>query len=130
MLPGSETLQPHLENSIPYYTFHRLSEFLELEHLVLTRLGGVSSPPFASLNVSYDTGDEADISWFVVQLGDGSTPTTTTYQQGVDGYTGTLDNELFITNPNTSLGQATTVRVDFDTAKQGHDLGSRNRPVW
>jgi len=59
MLPGSETLQPHVENSIPYYTFHQLSEFLELEHLVLTRLGGVSSPPFASLNVSYDTGDEA-----------------------------------------------------------------------
>ena len=59
VLPGSETLQPHVENSIPYYTFHRFSEFLELEHLVLTRLGGVSSPPFASLNVSYDTGDEA-----------------------------------------------------------------------
>ena len=59
VLPGSETLQPHVENSIPYYTFHRLSEFLELEHLILTRLGGVSSPPFSSLNVSYDTGDEA-----------------------------------------------------------------------
>ncbi|UCF01852.1 MAG: peptidoglycan editing factor PgeF [Deltaproteobacteria bacterium] len=59
VLPGSETLQPHVENSIPYYTFHRLGEFLELEHLVFTRLGGVSSPPFASLNVSYDTGDEA-----------------------------------------------------------------------
>jgi len=59
VLPGSKSLQPHVENSIPYYTFHRLSEFLELEHLVLTRLGGVSSPPFASLNISYDTGDEA-----------------------------------------------------------------------
>ncbi|MCG6944492.1 MAG: laccase domain-containing protein, partial [Deltaproteobacteria bacterium] len=58
-LPGSETFQPHVKSSVPYYTFHRLSEFPELVHLVLTRLGGVSSPPFASLNVSYDTGDEA-----------------------------------------------------------------------
>ncbi len=59
LLPGSETLQPHTENGLPLYRFHRLSEFTELEHLIFTRLGGVSSPPFSSLNVSYDTGDEA-----------------------------------------------------------------------
>jgi YfiH family protein len=59
-LPPSETLQPHVENGIPFYKFKRFSEFVELEHLIFTRLGGVSSPPFASLNVSYDTGDEAD----------------------------------------------------------------------
>ncbi len=58
-LPVSETLQPHVENGIPFYKFHRLEEFVELEHLIFTRLGGVSSPPFDSLNVSYDTGDEA-----------------------------------------------------------------------
>ena len=59
VLPGSETLHRHLENGIPFYRFHRLSQFEELEHLIFTRHGGVSSAPFASLNVSYDTGDEA-----------------------------------------------------------------------
>jgi len=59
VLPVSETLQPFAENSIPFYKFHLLSRFAELEHSVFTRLGGTSLPPFASLNVSYDTGDEA-----------------------------------------------------------------------
>ena len=59
VLPGSETLHRHLENGIPFYRFHHLSQFEELEHLIFTRHGGVSSAPFASLNVSYDTGDEA-----------------------------------------------------------------------
>jgi YfiH family protein len=59
ILPVSETLKPSAENSIPFYRFHLLSRFTELEQLVFTRLGGVSLPPFASLNVSYDTGDEA-----------------------------------------------------------------------
>ena len=60
VLPISKTFQPFTENSIPFYRFNLLSQFGELEHLVFTRLGGVSLPPFASLNVSYDTGDEAD----------------------------------------------------------------------
>jgi YfiH family protein len=59
LLPGSKTLHRHLENGIPFYRFSLLSRFEELEHLVFTRHGGVSSAPFASLNVSYDTGDEA-----------------------------------------------------------------------
>ncbi len=59
VLPTSATLQPHSENGLPFYRFHRFSQFSELEHAVFTRLGGVSSPPFASLNVSYDSGDEA-----------------------------------------------------------------------
>jgi copper oxidase (laccase) domain-containing protein len=58
VLPVSETLQPLAENSIPFYRFNLLSRFAELEHIVFTRQGGVSLPPFASLNVSYDTGDE------------------------------------------------------------------------
>jgi YfiH family protein len=57
-LPVSETLQPLTENSIPFYRFNHLSRFAELEHIVFTRQGGVSLPPFASLNASYDTGDE------------------------------------------------------------------------
>lgn len=59
VLPVSETFQPFAENSIPSYRFRLLSQFAELEHLVFTRLGGTSLPPFASLNVSYDTGDDA-----------------------------------------------------------------------
>jgi len=59
VLPVSETFQPFAENSVPFYRFRLLSQFAELEHLVFTRLGGTSLPPFASLNVSYDTGDEA-----------------------------------------------------------------------
>ncbi len=59
VLPVSETLQPFAENSTPFYRFHLLSRFAELEHRVFTRLGGTSLPPFASLNVSYDTGDDA-----------------------------------------------------------------------
>ena len=58
-LPVSATLQPLAQNSIPFYRFHLLSRFAELEQIVFTRLGGVSLPPFASLNVSYDTGDES-----------------------------------------------------------------------
>jgi hypothetical protein len=59
-LPSSETCQPVIHNSVPFYKFQLLNRFEELQHLVFTRLGGVSSPPFASLNVSYDTGDQAD----------------------------------------------------------------------
>jgi YfiH family protein len=59
VLPASETLKPQVENSVPFYKFNLLCQFGELEHLVFTRLGGVSTPPFASLNVSYDTGDKA-----------------------------------------------------------------------
>ncbi|MFP3870797.1 MAG: peptidoglycan editing factor PgeF [Syntrophobacteria bacterium] len=56
-LPRSPVLQPHEENGLPFYRFHGLSTFGDLEHGIFTRLGGVSSPPFASLNVSRDTGD-------------------------------------------------------------------------
>jgi hypothetical protein len=60
LLPSSKTFQPVIHNSLPFYKFQLLSRFEELEHIVFTRLGGVSPPPFASLNVSYDTGDKAD----------------------------------------------------------------------
>lgn len=59
VLPTTTVLQSHRLNGLPIYKFQRLSEFSELEHAIFTRLGGVSSVPFASLNASYDTGDEA-----------------------------------------------------------------------
>lgn len=52
-------LQEHTKNGVPFYRFPGLSSCNDLQHAVFTRLGGVSAPPFASLNVSYDTGDAA-----------------------------------------------------------------------
>jgi YfiH family protein len=58
VLPATETLLCHTDNGLPSYRFRLLGECPGLEHAVFTRLGGVSSTPFASLNVSYDTKDE------------------------------------------------------------------------
>lgn len=41
-----------------YYTFESLSRLDGLVHAVFTRWGGVSNPPFASLNVSLAVGDD------------------------------------------------------------------------
>jgi YfiH family protein len=57
--PAPLSLQSHKKNGLHLFRFRRLSEFAQLEHGVFTRHGGVSEPPFASLNVSYDTGDDA-----------------------------------------------------------------------
>jgi YfiH family protein len=59
VLPTTKTLRPQTTNGLPSYRFRRLGECPGLKHAVFTRLGGVSSAPFASLNVSYDTKDEA-----------------------------------------------------------------------
>jgi YfiH family protein len=59
VLPTTATLRPRISNGLPSYRFRRLGECPGLQHAVFTRLGGVSSAPFASLNVSYDTKDDA-----------------------------------------------------------------------
>jgi YfiH family protein len=41
-----------------YYTFPSLSAFEGLTHAVSTRHGGVSKPPFATLNLTWKSGDE------------------------------------------------------------------------
>jgi len=43
---------------VPYLTFPTLSDAPGLIHGVFTRAGGVSAPPYASLNVSYMVGDD------------------------------------------------------------------------
>jgi YfiH family protein len=43
---------------VPYFQFPRLSQFPELVHGVFTRRGGVSPPPFDTLNTSFSTGDQ------------------------------------------------------------------------
>lgn len=45
-------------NSIVYYQFNNLARCESLVHGVFTRLGGVSSPPYASLNVGNSVGDD------------------------------------------------------------------------
>jgi len=50
-------LIPTEANGLPYFRFPGLSAFPELVHGVFTRQGGVSLPPFASLNLSFSVGD-------------------------------------------------------------------------
>jgi hypothetical protein len=45
---------------VPYLQFPDLSRYSELAHAVFTRRGGVSPPPFDTLNASFSTGDQAD----------------------------------------------------------------------
>src|SRR5512139_467558 len=59
LLPATETLRCRTTNGLPSYRFRLLGGCSGLRHAVFTRLGGVSSAPFASLNVSYDTQDDA-----------------------------------------------------------------------
>jgi YfiH family protein len=59
LLPTTETLRCRTNNGVPSYRFRLLGDCPGLQHAVFTRLGGVSSAPFASLNVSYDTQDDA-----------------------------------------------------------------------
>jgi len=44
---------------VPYLTFPSLSDAPGLVHGVFRRAGGVSAPPYASLNVSYMVGDDS-----------------------------------------------------------------------
>lgn len=44
-------------NGIPFYCFQNLSAFPQLEHGITTRQGGVSAPPFESLNMARNVGD-------------------------------------------------------------------------
>jgi YfiH family protein len=59
LLPTTKILRRRTTNGLPVYRFPLLDDCPGLQHAVFTRLGGVSSAPFESLNVSYDTGDDA-----------------------------------------------------------------------
>lgn len=59
VLPTTKTLLCQATDGLPSYRFRLLGQCAGLHHAVFTRLGGVSSAPFTSLNVSYDTKDEA-----------------------------------------------------------------------
>jgi len=50
----------HRDLKLPIFQFHSLQKFSdEVEHAVLSRLGGVSKKPFDSLNVSFNVNDNA-----------------------------------------------------------------------
>jgi len=49
----------HAVNGIPYYSFEALSACGEVINAIFTRLGGLSGPPFAELNVGRLVGDDA-----------------------------------------------------------------------
>jgi len=45
-------------NSLTLWSFDNLSKYQEIGHFVSTRVGGHSSPPYASLNLSFQVGDD------------------------------------------------------------------------
>jgi hypothetical protein len=55
--PGNGLRYEHA-GTLPVYRFDQLSNDSELTHAVFTRLGGVSLPPFASLNLGHTVGDD------------------------------------------------------------------------
>lgn len=50
-------LRQHEANGVTYFTFPALSD-LGVRHAIGSRIGGVSPPPYATLNVSISVGDE------------------------------------------------------------------------
>lgn len=50
----------HQPNGLAYYTFAALDAFPELLHAITTRHGGVSTGPWASLNLTNGTGDRRE----------------------------------------------------------------------
>ncbi len=52
-------MQKQSQRSVPFYTFDSLNHSSGITHAISTRRGGVSSAPFASLNLSRFVGDES-----------------------------------------------------------------------
>jgi YfiH family protein len=55
--PGDSLRYEHA-GTLPVYRFDQLNDDPELVHAVFTRLGGVSLPPYASLNLGHTVGDD------------------------------------------------------------------------
>jgi len=47
-----------LKNGLSQWSFENLSRYEEIGHFVSSRKGGYSSPPYASLNLSFNVGDD------------------------------------------------------------------------
>jgi YfiH family protein len=57
ILPGDGLRYEHA-GTLPVYRFEQLNDDAALVHAVFTRLGGVSRPPYASLNLGHSVGDD------------------------------------------------------------------------
>jgi YfiH family protein len=57
---SSQELNPHPAHELLCFQFPVLSTYDDLAHAVYTRHGGVSEPPFHSLNTGYGTGDRME----------------------------------------------------------------------
>ena len=53
-------MKRHQAHSLVYYQFHELTPQTALRHGVFTRLGGVSGPPFDTLNLGRGVGDSEE----------------------------------------------------------------------
>ncbi len=62
MIPESPSMKSTICNGLPRFQFPGLAGLAGLEHGIFTRQGGVSAPPFASLNLGTVEGDRpADV---------------------------------------------------------------------
>jgi YfiH family protein len=60
MMPSSTRDDSGGANEVPYLKFPGMSRYDRLVHAVFTRQGGVSKPPYDTLNASYMTGDKPE----------------------------------------------------------------------
>ncbi len=59
-LPQSHSLVAHNATSVPYYSFASFDALPFVKHGFSTRLGGVSSDIYASMNLSFTRGDSPE----------------------------------------------------------------------
>lgn len=57
---NSKTMSLNNADSVPYLTYHSLSEIKFINHAFTTRLGGVSEGEFSSMNMAFNRGDNPD----------------------------------------------------------------------
>ena len=57
---SSKTMKLNNIDTVPYLTYNSLSEISFINHAFTTRLGGVSTGEFASMNMAFNRGDNPD----------------------------------------------------------------------
>lgn len=56
----SKTMKLNNIDTVPYLTYNSLSEINFINHAFTTRLGGVSTGEFTSMNMAFNRGDNPD----------------------------------------------------------------------
>ena len=57
---SSKTMKLNNIDTVPYLTYNSLSEINFINHAFTTRLGGVSTGEFTSMNMAFNRGDNPD----------------------------------------------------------------------